>query len=188
MNFKESIKNYRPINEQEAKDQEVILTYIDYFPENILKRDNAIAHITSSGFIMNTSFDKVLMIHHNILKKWAWTGGHADGENDLLKVALKEAMEETGVTNIQPLFHDIASLDILPVPSHQKRGKYVNTHLHLSVAYILICDEKQILKVCPDENTGVEWLSIEEINANHFDAYDCYLYQKLIHKAKSYRL
>jgi len=61
-----------------------------------LLRDNEIAHITSSGFILNKSLDKALLIHHNIRNVWAWTGGHADGNSNLLEVAIQEAVEETG--------------------------------------------------------------------------------------------
>ena len=143
--------------------------------------------MTSSGFIVNPTFDKVLMIHHNIMKKWAWTGGHADGESDLLAVALKEAKEETGVKEIQPLSQQIASLDILSVSSHMKNNKYVNTHLHLSIAYLLICDENQSLKVCENENSGVAWIDMHKINPEHFSQHDVYLYQKLINKIQKYK-
>lgn len=180
MTYIDSIKTYIPINDQERTDQRIILDYIQDYPENVLVRENEIAHFTSSGFIMNPSLDKVLLIHHNIRDTWAWTGGHADGDADLLAVAIKEAKEETGVKNITPLTKDIASIDVLPVFSHTRRGKYVNAHLHLSVAYILICEESESLSICPDENSGVEWLSIDQFNRDHFDAHDVYLYNKLI--------
>ena len=90
--------------------------------DNILTRENAFAHLTSSGFILNENKDKVLMIYHNLYNSWAWTGGHADGEDDLLEVAIKEAKEETGVVNIHPLSTQIMSLDILPVWGHMKKG------------------------------------------------------------------
>ncbi|KKH67456.1 hypothetical protein DU75_05775, partial [Methanosarcina mazei] len=102
MNFKEAIQRYKPINPQEKMDKEVVLDYIDQFYENILTRENKIAHMTSSGLILNKSLDKILMIHHKIYNTWAWTGGHADGMSDMLDVALKEAKEETGVCNIEP--------------------------------------------------------------------------------------
>lgn len=78
MNFKEAILKYQPINEQEKSDKEIILDYIDHFHDNILTREDQIAHMTSSGLILNKSLDKILMIHHNIYNTWAWTGGHAD--------------------------------------------------------------------------------------------------------------
>ncbi|WP_160680403.1 NUDIX hydrolase [Clostridium sp. C8-1-8] len=184
MSFKEDIFSYVPKNEQEVQDKKVIIDYIEQFPDNILLRDNKFAHITSSGFIMNKEFSKVLMIHHNIRNTWAWTGGHADGDGDLLHVAIKEAKEETGINSVFALSSEIASLDILPVYGHVKKGNYVSGHLHLSVAYILIADEKENLIIKEDENSGVEWFSIEKFTKKFFDEKDVYLYNKLIMAAK----
>jgi 8-oxo-dGTP pyrophosphatase MutT (NUDIX family) len=184
MSFKEDIFSYVPKNEQEVQDKKVIIDYIEQFPDNILLRDNKFVHITSSGFIMNKELSKVLMIHHNIRNTWAWTGGHADGDGDLLHVAIKEAKEETGINSVFALSSEIASLDILPVYGHVKKGNYVSGHLHLSVAYILIADEKDNLIIKEDENSGVEWFSIEKFTKEFFDEKDVYLYNKLIMAAK----
>ncbi|QAA32544.1 NUDIX hydrolase [Clostridium manihotivorum] len=184
MNFKEDIFSYVPKNEQEIQDKKVIIDYINQFPDNILLRDNEFAHITSSGFIMNRELSKVLMIHHNIRNAWAWTGGHADGDGDLLHVAIKEAKEETGISSVFALSKEIASLDILPVYGHVKKGKYVSGHLHLSVAYILIADEKENLVIKEDENSGVEWFPVDKFTVQYFSENDVYLYNKLIEAAK----
>ncbi|MBU5331923.1 NUDIX hydrolase [Anaerocolumna aminovalerica] len=174
------IETYSPANAQEAQDKKVILNYIKHFENNVLLRDNEIAHITSSGFIMNKSLDKALLVHHNIRNVWSWTGGHADGDEDLLHVSLKEAKEETGVIDIHPLTDGIASIDILPVFGHMKNSKYVNAHLHLSIAYVLIADEKNEVCSCSEENSGVEWFPIEKFTQKYFDEGDVYLYNKLI--------
>lgn len=187
MHYSHNIKTYIPINEQEAIDQEIMLSYIHEYPHNILTRENKIAHITSSGFIIDPECEHVLLIHHNIRNTWAWTGGHVDGDTDFLAVAIKEAKEETGIEKVTPLSTDIASIDILPVFSHQKRGVYVNAHLHLSVAYILICDKDQPLHICQDENSGVEWVPITAFTNQNFDSHDVYLYNKLINKAKLWK-
>lgn len=184
MSYIEEIMKYLPKNIQEYEDKKKIQSYIEKFPQNILLRENEMAHITSSGFIMNEDLDKVLMIHHNIYNAWVWTGGHADGDSDLLHVALKEAKEETGIENVRPLLNDIASIDILPVYGHMKNGKYVCSHLHLSIAYILISSEKENLKIKEDENRGVKWISTEDINKKNFDSHDIYLYKKLINIAR----
>lgn len=184
MNFINQIIEYTPLNDQEKQDKKVILEYIEKFPHNILFRDNEFAHITSSGFIMNEALDKVLMVHHNIYGTWAWTGGHADGDSDLLHVAIKEANEETGVKELTPLTKNIVSIDILPVHGHMRRGKYVSSHLHLSIAYILIASEKETLIVNEDENSGVSWFPIDRFTMNYFDSHDVYLYAKLIERAK----
>ena len=185
MNWIEDIKNYKPYNEQEAKDKDLILKCINLH-DDILTRENTIAHITSSGYIVNKSRTKVLMIYHNIYKSWAWTGGHADGDSDLLHVAIKEAKEETGIKEARPITNDICSIDILPVNAHIKRGKYVASHLHLSVAYILEADENEELVVKEDENSGVKWVDIDKVLDLTNEEYMKNVYKKLIDKSKMY--
>ena len=91
-------------------DKELIVKAVDSY-DDILTRENIAMHITSSGYIINKNRDKVLMIYHKIYDSWAWTGGHADGDDDLLHVAIKEAQEETGLKNVKALDKDIFSLD-----------------------------------------------------------------------------
>jgi len=187
MEYVQHIRQFKPANDQEDADKKVILDYTEQHSHNVLLRDNLVAHITGSGFLMNAQLDKVLLVHHNIRNTWAWTGGHADGDGDLLHVAIKEAAEETGVITINPLAREIASLDVLPVFGHRRKGCYVNAHLHLSVAYILVCDEKEALHPQLSENTAVAWFPISYFTAAHFDASDVYLYNKLITKAQALR-
>jgi 8-oxo-dGTP pyrophosphatase MutT (NUDIX family) len=155
------------------------------FPHNVLLRDNEIAHITSSGFILNKTLNKALMIYHNIRNTWAWTGGHADGDSNLLAVAVREAFEETGV-KVTPVSTEIASVDILTVTGHFRKGKYINSHLHLSIAYLFTADEENCLTVKEDENSAVEWFPIDKINRESFTDRDIYLYSKLVSQAKKW--
>lgn len=184
MNFKEEILRYEPANEQEANDKKIIMDYTEHFYENILTRENQIAHMTSSGLILNKSLDKILMIHHNIYKTWTWTGGHADGDSDMLAVALKEAKEETGISNIKPLTPDLVSIDIIPVYGHIKRGKYVSSHLHLNTAYILIADEKEKLILNEEETSDVGWIEAERLHEYSNEPYLIEIYTKIIKKGK----
>ncbi|EPZ55371.1 NUDIX domain protein [[Clostridium] sordellii ATCC 9714] len=92
--------------------------------------------MTSSGFIVNKNRDKVLMIHHNIYNSWGWTGGHADGDSDLLHVAIKEAREETGLKNVRPITNEICSIEILPVSAHVKKvNMYQLIYIYLLPIY-----------------------------------------------------
>lgn len=183
MNWIDSIKNYKPCNEQENKDKELVLHCIDIF-DDVLTRRNEIAHITSSAFVVNKNRDKVLMVHHNIYNSWSWTGGHADGEEDFLAVAIREVKEETGVSKVEPLLSDIFSLEILTVVGHEKSGKYVAPHLHLSIAYLVEADEDEKLKVKEDENSGVRWIPIDEVNEYSNEPHMQKVYSKLIEKVK----
>ena len=153
MNIEQQIADYKPYNEQEAHDQAVMRQLLATQPD-LFTRENEVAHMTASSWLLNATHDKVLMIYHNIYHSWAWTGGHADGDRDLLAVAKREAMEETGVTEIRAISEDIFSLEILTVDGHEKRGVYVPSHLHLNVSYLLEADEEEVLRIKPDENSG----------------------------------
>lgn len=161
MKLQQQLEVYVPCNEQEEKDRELMLHLLKTCPD-IFTRENRTAHFTASSWLLNKKHDKVLLIYHNIYHSWAWTGGHADGEEDLLSVAKREAMEETGVQSIREISEGIYSLEVLTVDGHEKRGAYVSSHLHLNVTYLLEADEEEVLKVKPDENSGVKWFSLEE--------------------------
>ena len=161
MNIEQQIADYKPYNEQEAHDQAVMRQLLATQPD-LFTRENQVAHMTASSWLLNAPHDKGLMIYHNIYHSWAWTGGHADGDRDLLAVAKREAMEETGVTEIRAISEDIFSLEILTVDGHEKRGAYVPSHLHLNVSYLLEADEAEVLRIKPDENSGVRWFFLEE--------------------------
>ena len=159
MDFKQQLTQYQPYNEQEERDKAVMLSLLDAKPD-IYTRENQVAHMTASAWLLNKTHDKVLMIYHNIYHSWSWTGGHADGDRDLFAVAKREAEEETGVTDIKAVTEDIFSIEILTVDGHEKRGAYVPSHLHLNVTYLLEADEEEVLRVKPDENSGVKWFSL----------------------------
>ncbi|WP_297211438.1 NUDIX hydrolase [uncultured Flavonifractor sp.] len=183
--YLDDIAAYVPQTEQEAADKELMLDYIRRFPENILTRENRIAHLTSSGFVVNRDCTKVLMAHHNIYKVWAWTGGHADGEGDLLSVALREAREETGAASVRPLSTAIASLDILPVWGHVKRGRWVSSHQHLNVSYLLVAEEGDALHFREGENTGVAWLPADRLLELTCEWEMDEVYTKLLERARA---
>ncbi|MDD3999949.1 MAG: NUDIX hydrolase [Bacilli bacterium] len=160
MNYFETIKAYHPVNEQEVRDKELILQAIAAFPD-ILFRSNYLAHMTASSWIVNQERTKVLLVYHKIYDSWGWTGGHTDGEADFLKVAVREAKEETGLKNIKVISDKIYSLESLCVNGHLKNGKYVSSHLHLNLTYLLEADDQKSLIINPEENKGVRWFALE---------------------------
>lgn len=185
MDYIEELRAYRPENEQEAADRQMILSYIETFPDTILTRENPFAHITAASMIFNKSKDKVLMIYHNIFRSWSWTGGHADGDRDMLYVAQKEAKEETGIKNLSVLRRTsenspLAAVDVLPVWGHVKRGKYVSSHLHLNFGYLFEADENEKLRVKEDENSRVGWIEMTEIREKVTESEMIPVYEKLI--------
>ena len=155
------IKKYQPFNEQEEMDKALILNWIET-QENAFSRENTVAHMTASAWVVNKERSKVLMIYHNIYNSWSWLGGHADGETDLLAVAVREVKEEAGIPNVRPVSDEIFSLESLTVDGHVKKGRYVSSHLHLNVTYLLEADSEEQVSVKADENSGVAWFTPEE--------------------------
>lgn len=153
--------------------------------EDAFDRTNSIAHVTSSSWIVNEDMTKVLMCYHNIYKSWSWTGGHADGEQDLLSVAIREAKEETGIKTIKVLTPEFYDVEIIPVPQHLKRGFAIGNHLHLNVTYLLMADEKEILKVKSDENSKLAWLDVEKLDEFVSEKDMLPIYKRLQKKAEA---
>ncbi len=179
-----SIKKYKPFNEQEEMDKTLILNWIEN-NENAFLRENAVAHITASAWVVNKDRSKVLMVYHNIYNPWSWLGGHADGETDLLSVAVREVKEEAGISNVRPVSDEIFSLESLTVDGHVKKGKYVSSHLHLNVTYLLEADSEESVSIKEDENSGVAWFSPEEALKKSTEPWFVeHVYGKLVEKMK----
>lgn len=161
MNLQALLQGFRPGCEQEEADLALIRRCIETFPD-VLTRQNALCHMTASAWLVDPSCTRVCMAYHNLYKSWAWVGGHADGEANLLSVALREAQEETGLNCVYPLRTEPLSIEVLPVEPHWKRGRFVSGHLHLNCTYLLCADDAQPLTVKPDENSAVGWFSPEK--------------------------
>lgn len=163
MGYREIIQSYQPRNEQEVHDRDVMLEMIETYGDLSLERACHLAHFTASSWIVNHEKTKILMVFHRLYQSWSWTGGHADGDGNLQRVALKEAKEETGVEHIFLLQEEPISLEVICVNGHIKKGRYVTSHVHLNVTYLLEADEKDPLWIKEDENSAVQWVPIEEV-------------------------
>ena len=179
------IKKYQPFNEQEEMDKALILNWIET-QENAFSRENTVAHMTASAWVVNKERNKVLMVYHNIYNSWSWLGGHADGETDLLAVAVREVKEEAGITNVRPVSDEIFSLESLTVDGHVKKGRYVSSHLHLNVTYLLEADSEEAVSVKADENSGVAWFTPGEALKKSTEPWFVeHVYGKLVKKLKN---
>lgn len=160
VSFIRHLESFLPFNEQEERDREVILNLLQVSDDELITRANP-AHLTASAWIVNPKRDKILMAYHNIYRAWSWLGGHLDGEWDAAKVALREVLEESGIS-AKLLGSELFSCEILTVNGHEKRGVYVPSHLHLNVTYLMEADDTVPLSVKPDENSAVQWFSINK--------------------------
>lgn len=127
--------------------------------ENCFERALEEGHITASAFVINMEETHVLLVHHKKLQKWLQPGGHADGEKDVLSVAMKEVYEETGLEKIEPVMENIFDIDIHLIPKRKQEKE----HYHYDVRFLLksVGSDKYYLS---DESNALSWIRIESIH------------------------
>lgn len=178
----EQLKSYIPWNEQESRDLPLILHHLEHTPD-VFTRQSETAHFTASAWVVSPDRTKVLMAYHNLYNSWAWLGGHADGDTDLSQTAIREAREESGLQNVRLLSEEPLSVEILTVNGHEKKGRYVSSHLHLNATYLLEADPNEPIRILPEENSGVDWIPVEEIAGRSSEPWFCErIYSKLCEK------
>lgn len=121
------------------------------------QRTHLPGHLTGSAWILNKSKDKALLVHHAKLNKWVQPGGHADGDENILNVAVREAEEETGLKNFK-INEALFDIDIHLIPER----KDFPAHDHYDVRFLLIADEREPILVS-DESHDVKWIALSEI-------------------------
>ncbi len=123
-------------------------------------RSLAIGHITGSAWVVNPDDSEVLLTHHRKLDRWLQLGGHADGESDVLSVAMKEAEEESGLVDFTHIGDGIFDIDIHPIPARKGEPE----HLHYDVRYVLRANGSVDYTVS-DESHDLRWVKPEEVEA-----------------------
>lgn len=147
------------LHQPHAEEQEFVtrcqwlLTHSDCF-----QRYHLPGHFTGSAWITNPEHTHTLLVHHAKLNRWLQPGGHADGEEDLLAVALREAREETGVIRFEVKTSAFFDLDIHPIPA---RADFP-AHDHYDVRFWLIADPSDKVEVS-EESHDVRWISFHDL-------------------------
>lgn len=126
--------------------------------EECFERHLAEGHITGSAWIVDRTGERVLLTHHRKLNRWLQPGGHADGDSDVLAVAMREGLEETGLTALEPVVPEIFDLDIHPIPA---RGDDPE-HLHYDVRFLLR-DAGSGDYVVSEESHDLAWVPLGEL-------------------------
>lgn len=179
------IAAYPPFNPQEEADKALLLALLRDGGD-LTRRENLQAHLTASAWVVSPDRKQVLMAYHNLYDSWAWLGGHADGQWDLLAVALREAEEESGISGLRVVTGDILSLEILTVDGHERRGSYVPSHLHLNLTFLLEGDPSRPLRNKPDENSAVAWIDVADIGIKSTEPWFVErIYSKLVKKSSN---
>jgi 8-oxo-dGTP pyrophosphatase MutT (NUDIX family) len=126
------LQNYHPSHEEEKGFKAAILDFVRSYPD-CFERSLSIGHITASCWLVDRDGSKALLTHHAKLNKWLQLGGHSDGDPDPLAVSLKEAKEESGLTQIRPLLDSIFDIDVHLIPDTPKE----KAHFHYDIRFLL---------------------------------------------------
>ena len=145
------LNNYEPTDSHEKENKEKTITFIQQHP-HCFERTLESGHITASCWLVNHNNTKALLTHHKKLNMWIQLGGHCDGNPDVLAVAIKEAQEESGITDIKPLFSGIFDIDVHFIPEHKKE----KAHYHYDVRFLLQAGNENI--VVSDESHNLQWI------------------------------
>jgi 8-oxo-dGTP pyrophosphatase MutT (NUDIX family) len=153
----DKLTGYVPFDDREREAYERLVAFVRNHPD-CFERSLSVGHITGAGWLLNGAGDRVLLTHHKKLDKWLQLGGHADGDPDVLRVALREAREESGIEEIEPISTEIFDVDVHPIPAHNG----VAAHFHYDVRFLLRTTGDERFAVS-DESHELAWVSPEEL-------------------------
>jgi hypothetical protein len=148
----EKLEKYVPSSEEVAS-KRAMIQFVQNNPR-CFERTLEEGHITGSAWLLSKDGSQALLTHHRKLDMWLQLGGHCDGDHDVLRVAIKEAQEESGIMQIAPVSEDIFDIDIHLIPANKKE----TAHYHYDVRFLLqvMSDEKLVIS---HESKELRWIS-----------------------------
>jgi len=140
-----------------------MIALLDGTPECFV-RTSFPAHFTGSALVVNADGSRVLLHHHRKLDRWLQFGGHCDGDEDTLRVARREALEESGIAGLIVASARPFDLDIHEIPARRDEP----VHFHYDVRYMLIAPEGAS-HAASEESRELRWFSAAEAGALPID-------------------
>jgi 8-oxo-dGTP pyrophosphatase MutT (NUDIX family) len=151
------LRNYLDSYSEEVAELTRYLNFVESNPD-CFKRSLSIGHVTGSALVLDNACERVLLTHHRKLNKWLQPGGHADGDCDVARVAMKEAEEETGLASIGFYSADLLDVDIHVIPERKSEPE----HSHYDCRFLLRSTGSDDY-VISEESNDLAWVPIEKI-------------------------
>jgi 8-oxo-dGTP pyrophosphatase MutT (NUDIX family) len=157
------LEAYRSLDERERAMADELAAFVRAH-RDCFDRSLTIGHVTASAWVVDESGTQALLTHHRKLGRWLQLGGHADGDDDVRRVALREAREESGLRTIRFADHRIYDLDVHAIPA---RGAEP-AHKHYDVRFAFIADRAEALTVSA-ESHELAWFPVAALSADGVD-------------------
>jgi len=153
------LRNHRVLDAHEAAMTADTIRFVEAH-EDCFLRSQLSGHLTGSAWIVSPDRTRTLLTHHRKLDKWLQLGGHADGDTDLLAVALKEAREESGLTRLKAVSAAPFDVDRHLIP--ERKG--VPAHYHYDLRFMIEADPAEPL-VISDESKDLAWVEVARVTS-----------------------
>ena len=155
----QALRRYR---DQWQGDADVVAQFEDFAQTHAdaFERGNPVAHFTGSAWLVSADGERVLLMHHRKLDRWLQPGGHADGDTDLARVALREAEEETGLAGLY-VDGGIFDVDRHRIPARADEPE----HWHYDLRYVVRASADESFVVNAESN-ALTWRPVNEVAAD----------------------
>jgi 8-oxo-dGTP pyrophosphatase MutT (NUDIX family) len=155
----ELLEHYHPIDEVDRAHRDRIVEFVRS-NRNCFERTNIVGHVTGSAWVVDKTGECVLLTHHKKLGKWLQLGGHADGDSDVRRVALREAEEESGIIGLRSVSDDIFDLDVHVIPAHGTDPE----HYHYDLRFVFQTSGSEEFLAGPESNQ-LAWVKISDLKS-----------------------
>ena len=157
-NLVTQLEKYRAANGAQSDTVDRFIAFLQRNGLQSFDRSLAEGHVTASCWLINRSQTHVLLTHHRKLNNWIQPGGHADGECDLVKVALTEAYEESGIEKIRVLSRNIFDIDQHVIPARKNEAE----HFHYDFRFPMKSAERDNY-IVSEESYDLNWVEITRL-------------------------
>jgi len=154
----ELLRAHTPFDENESLMRDATLRFVEENSE-CFERTLQIGHVTGSAWIVNSRRTRTVLHRHARLNRWLQPGGHCDGDSDVLRVARREAREETALIS-RVVSLQIFDLDVHPIPGRGDEPQ----HLHFDIRFLLEADDFAHPEQS-DESHAVAWIELQDVPA-----------------------
>lgn len=157
------LKSYQPADAEQAATRDRILSFIETFPDDAHRRSRLEGHLTASSLVVDAEMHRVLLLHHRKLGRWLQLGGHCDGDANLVSAAWREAVEESGIPDLE-IVPTVIDVDIHEIPARPGEP----AHLHLDTRFLIIAPPGAE-PVANHESNALAWMTPDDIAALQVD-------------------